>query len=281
MGIAILIMLTGTAIMVYPLISNHFYELEQKEAVSFYEQKSEEMGQVEKEQELEKAREYNELLAQSNVILSDPFDPDAFKSKTSHAYEEILCLSEDGLMGYLEIPALEVNIGIYHGTGSRALEFGAGHLENTSFPIGGTDTHAVLSAHTGLPGKKLFTDLELMEKGDKFLIHIYDEILAYEVDQIKVVEPEQIEDLGIQKGKDYVTLVTCTPYGINSHRLLVRGVRIPYDAELEKEMENTDTKEGSQWMRQYFKGILIGLLIFVMMIIAYWTFRMRRKRHEH
>lgn len=276
----IFVILTGMAIMVYPLISNHLYELEQEEAVSFYEQKSEEIGQDEKKQEFEKAREYNELLAQSNVILSDPFDPDAFKSRTPHSYDELLCLSEDGLMGYLEIPALDLNIGIYHGTSSRALESGAGHLENTSLPIGGTDTHAVLSAHTGLPGKRLFTDLELLEDGDKFLIHIFDETLAYEVNQIKVVEPEQIKELAIKKGKDYVTLVTCTPYGINSHRLLVRGERIPYDAELKEEVAEAEPKEGSQWMRQYFRGIFAGLLAFAVIMIAYWIFRIRRKKNE-
>lgn len=277
---AILIILTGTAIIVYPLISNHLYELEQEAAVSYYAQKSEDMGQEKKEQELKRARAYNELLAQSNVILSDPFDPDAFKSRTPHAYNELLCFSEDGLMGYLEIPALELELSIYHGTGSGALESGVGHLENTSLPIGGTDIHAVLSAHTGLPGKKLFTDLELLEKGDKFLIHIFDEVFAYEVDQIKVVEPEQIRELAIQKGKNYVTLVTCTPYGVNSHRLLVRGERVPYDAELKKEAAQAEAKKGSQWMNQYFRGMFAGLCVFVVLMAAYWIFRLRRKKHE-
>ena len=136
-----------------------------------------------------------------------------------------------GRMGYLEIPSIEVYLPIYHGTSEGVLQSGIGHLGNTSLPIGGENTHAVLSGHTGLPNARLLTVLDKLQEGDQFYIHVLDEILAYEVDQIKVVEPDDISDIFIEEGEDYVTLVTCTPYGINSHRLLVRGTRVPYTEE--------------------------------------------------
>ncbi len=131
----------------------------------------------------------------------------------------------DGLMGYLEIPSIKVYLPVYHGTSDGVLQAGIGHLGNTSLPVGGENTHAVLSGHTGLPNARLLTDLDKLQEKDQFYLHVLDEVLAYEVDQIKVVEPDNISDIFIEDGKDYVTLVTCTPYGINSHRLLVRGTR--------------------------------------------------------
>lgn len=253
----------------YPFVSNWLYENTQDEIVVEYDQDIEDTGNSELELQKEEARKYNESLTTSNVILSDPFDPDALNETFSLDYENTLNVSTNGVMAYLEIPSIDLIVSIYHGTGTRALEAGVGHLEGTSLPIGGTGTHCVLSAHTGLPGKKLFTDLELMEENDVFYIHVLDEVLAYSVDQIKVVTPENTEDLKIDLEQDYVTLITCTPYGINSHRLLVRGHRIPY---VEPDTEVT-SHQGSQWMRQYLYGILSGVIILLVMLIGYALYR--------
>lgn len=279
-AIAFTIILAGTGLAMYPLISNYLYEKNQGSAISAYDEQTKEISDTEKEQELEKARLYNASLLDSNVILTDPFTPDALSKKDSSLlYEELLNIGDDGVMGYLEIPAIDLSLNIYHGTDSRALEAGVGHLENTSLPVGGESTHAVLSAHTGLPGKKLFTDLELLETGDVFLVHVLDEVLAYEVDQIKVVNPENVSDLGILRGEDYTTLITCTPYGVNSHRLLVRGIRVPYE-EIEEESHSIQKKTGSQWMRQYFRGIFTGLAVLLLILIIYWIYRAGRNKNE-
>lgn len=273
-AISAAIVTVGVALAAYPFISNYLYEHNQQKAISGYESqmKSEPSGTL--DHIWEEAQEYNHSLNASDVLLTDPFDPEAFAGENNRLYEETLNFSDDGLMGYLEIPVLDLSLGIYHGTGSQSLEKGVGHLENSSLPVGGEGTHAVLSAHTGLPGKKLFTDLELMEVGDVFYIHILTETLAYQVDQIKVVKPENTRDLQKEFGEDYVTLVTCTPYGVNSHRLLVRGVRVPYEPS-----ENTgQVKTGSHWMRQYLKGILTGVLILIVLEILYYLRRRRRGR---
>ena len=256
----------------YPFISNYVYEQRQQDVITEYE--SQQNGKKNTEKELEAAREYNNSLAAANVTVTDPFDPEALSGFNGKEYETLLDANGEGMMGYLEIPVIGVRLGIYHGTGEKVLKNGVGHLKNTSLPIGGEGTHAVLSAHTGLPEKKLFTDLELMKKGDVFYIHVSGETLAYETDRIKVVEPQDTGELRIQEGKDYVTLVTCTPYGINSHRLLVRGKRIPY---VEKEMEKEpEERKGSQWLRQYFYGVAAGFFIIILLVGAYKVIRIRR-----
>lgn len=279
-AIAVTIILTGIGLTVYPLISNYFYETAQEDLIKAYDDNTENIYQEERQQEVQRAREYNRTLQNSDVMLTDPFDPEALMKKdTSYLYSDLLNIGNDGIMGYLEIPAIDLSLNLYHGTGVRALESGVGHLENTSLPVGGESTHAVLSAHSGLPGKKLFTDLELLEKGDIFLIHILDEVLAYQVDRIKVVDPEDTSALQIQRDKDYVTLVTCTPYGINSHRLLVRGERVPYE-EVREAAEEVEKRAGSQWMRQYFKGIFIGIAIFIMLLVLYRVYQKHKEKEK-
>ena len=178
-------------------------------------------------------------------------------------------------MGYVVIPKIDVNLPIYHGTSEEVLQKGVGHLQNTSLPVGGESTHAVLSGHTGLSSAKLFTDLDKLEEGNIFYIKTLGETFAYEVDQIKIVEPHETSDLLIESDKDYVTLVTCTPYGINSHRLLVRGTRIPYTEEVEKEIKKEQKENvGSTWRDEYFKALAIGLgglailgIIFIIVVL--------------
>lgn len=192
-------------------------------------------------------------------------------------------------MGYIEIPAIDVLLPIYHGVGEDSLKHGAGHLPGTSLPIGGKGAHAVISAHTGMATSRMFTDLEQLEAGDLFYIHVLDETLAYEVDQTLVVKPYQIDALGIDVEQDYVTLVTCTPYGVNSHRLLVRGHRIEREKEGDGNASNGDTSQKAEpkqstWAVKYWEGIRDGLLIFLVAVVALLTMMLlvkvikRRKR---
>ena len=267
-----ILVLAGLIIAAYPFISNYLYEQRQQDIITSYE--THQKTDTEKNEELENAKEYNKSLAAANVTVTDPFDPEGLSDFSRREYETLLNVNEEGMMGYLEIPVIDVRLGIYHGTGEKVLKNGVGHLKNTSLPIGGEGTHAVLSAHAGLPEKKLFTDLELMKEGDVFYIHVFGETLAYETDRRTVIEPHNTEALRIQEGKDYVTLVTCTPYGINSHRLLVRGKRIPFvEKETDKEIEK---RKGSQWMRQYLYGAAAGIFIIFLFVGIYKIIRIRR-----
>lgn len=270
-----LIFLSGLGIMLYPVISNAYIEYKQKSVITNYEETVKEMPKDTINEELERASDYNKLLI-GTAIVTDPFDPEAQKKlEESSDYFNILNLDEKGLMGYVVIPKINVNLPIYHGTSEEVLQKGVGHLQNTSLPVGGESTHAVLSGHTGLSSAKLFTDLDKLEEGNIFYIKTLGETFAYEVDQIKIVEPHETSDLLIESGKDYITLVTCTPYGINSHRLLVRGTRIPYTEEVEKEIKKEEKeKVGSTWRDEYFKALAVGLgglailgIIFIIVVL--------------
>ena len=195
-----ILVLAGLIIAAYPFISNYLYERRQQDIITSYE--TQQKTDTETNEELENVKEYNKSLAAANVTVTDPFDPEGLSGFGRREYETLLNVNEEGMMGYLEIPVIDVRLGIYHGTGENVLKNGVGHLKNTSLPIGGEGTHAVLSAHAGLPEKKLFTDLELMKEGDIFYIHVFGETLAYETDRITVIEPHNTEDLKIQEGKD-------------------------------------------------------------------------------
>lgn len=272
-----LIFLLGLGIMLYPLISNAYIEYKQKSVITNYEETVKEMPKDTINEELERARDYNKLLI-GTAIVTDPFDPEAQKKlEESSDYFNILNLDEKGLMGYVVIPKIDVNLPIYHGTSEEVLQKGVGHLKNTSLPVGGESTHAVLSGHTGLSSAKLFTDLDKLEEGNIFYIKTLGETFAYEVDQIKIVEPHETSDLLIESDKDYVTLVTCTPYSINTHRLLVRGTRVPYTEEVEEEIKKEEKENvGSTWRDEYFKALVVGLgglailglIIFIIVLIA-------------
>lgn len=220
----IVVFFVGVSIMLYPTISNVWNDHVFKNMISKYDAEVDLKKSV-IDKELKAARDYNEDLSPKIV-------PDAFAAKDGvrdKEYEKLLNISGNGMMGYIEIPAIDAVVPIYHYTTEKTLKKGAGHLPGSSLPVGGKGTHSVLSAHRGLPSAKLFTDLDLMEKGNAFYIHVLDKTLKYETDQILTVKPKETGALAITEEKDYVTLVTCTPYGINTHRLLVRGHRVPND----------------------------------------------------
>lgn len=232
-----LLFLIGLSILLYPMVSDVWNKHRDNLLISKY---SSSVSSNNNSEELDSmwkaAEEYNEQIKQESV-------PDAFSvrdGETDSTYESLLNLNGDGMMGYIEIPVIDVKISIYHYTTDETLEKGAGHLFGSSLPVGGESTHAILSAHRGLPSAKLFTDLNLVEKGDVFYLHILDKTLAYEVDQIQTVLPEETDSLAITEGKDYVTLVTCTPYAVNTHRILVRGHRTTVKAA--KEAQKTEKK---------------------------------------
>lgn len=217
--ILIIIFIIGLSVLLYPTVSNYINQKNQSEAIATYDKKVSKMTKKDFKKYFEEAEAYNEKLAQH---------PDAFFNPDEiEGYEKILDISGTGIMGYVTIDKIDQSLPIYHGTDQTVLEIASGHFKGTSFPIGGKSTHIVISAHRGLPSAKLFTDLDKMEVGDTFTITVLNRILTYEVDKISIVEPAETEGLQIEEGKDYCTLMTCTPYGINSERLLVRGHRIP------------------------------------------------------
>ena len=262
--IPVLIVLAGFLLLSYPFVSNYLFEKSAGSAVESYQEKTAGMDQTVRDKAMEEARRYNRELLRSAVQLTDPFKAKRSDGEMFH-YNRILNTDGSSIMGYLKIPCISVDLPIYHGTGGAVLEHGVGHLAASSFPVGGKDTHAVLTGHTGLSSAKIFTDLTEMKKGDLFFVHVLDQKLAYRVDQIAVVEPEDTKKLQIIEGEDHVTLVTCTPYGVNDHRLLVRGVRTAYH---EKEEHAKARKHHSQWMEVYRRAILAGLLIIFLLIAA-------------
>lgn len=228
----------------------------------------------------EDAEKYNKSLL-GTVILTDPFDPH-FQPQTDLNYYQLLNINNDSIMGSINIPKINVNIPIFHGTSQPVLEKGIGHLANTSLPIGGKSTHSVLTGHTGISKAALFTDLDKLVIGDVFFIRVLNRTLAYKVDQIKVVLPNETSDLRIVDNQDYVTLITCTPYGLNTHRLLVRGTRVPVgQAELDA-ADMTETVE-STWMAEYKRALIIGGIVFGAIIIIFIVIRIilnKRKKKK-
>lgn len=255
--IPILIVIAGFLLLAYPFLSNYLFEKSAGSTVESYQEKTDMMDQKIKEKVLDEARGYNENLLRSSIQLTDPFKTKKINGETVF-YNNILNVDRSEIMGYVKIPCISVDLPIYHGTSAEVLERGIGHLAASSFPIGGESTHAVLTGHTGLSSAKLFTDLTEMKKGDLFFIHVLDKKLAYRVDRITVVKPDDTRNLQIIDGEDHVTLLTCTPYGVNDHRLLVRGKRTRYH---EKEEQTKERPHHSQWMEVYKRAILIGLLI--------------------
>ncbi len=223
----ILIFVAGIGVMSYPLVSSVINNIDSRNHVEEYTKTTKQMSSEETLEMFKRAEEYNQSLT-NNVIITDPFDEKAYK-KIGENYENALNVDGNGLIGYIDIPKINVYLPIYHGTTDKILAKGAGHLQNTSLPVGGESTHSVISAHTAYPGETFFDYLTDMQEGDEFYVHVLDRVLKYEVDIIKVVLPEETDDLRVIRGEDHVTLLTCTPYSINTHRLLVRGKRVAYD----------------------------------------------------
>lgn len=269
----VLVFITGLSVMLYPVISNALNEAQFDQVISDYEEKVSTKNNEEYEEMIKEAEEYNKNLTTSTI--SDVFsDPDFTNSEE---YMHILELGKDGAMGYISIPKIDVKIPIYHGTSASVLQKGVGHLEGSSFPVGGETTHAILCAHRGLPSARLFTDLDQLVEGDYFYIYILDKVYTYQVDQVLVIEPDNTEPLGLKEGQDYITLITCTPYGVNTHRLLVRGTRVIPEENEETPVHET-TKKGSKVYRMVYVGIGIGIIVLIGTILI--VFRMKNKKNQ-
>lgn len=219
----ILLFVVGFSVLLYPTISDYINEKHASHIIVSYNDALSRTDKSERDAMFQQARDYNSALAADSAAFYDP-------SRIS-GYTSLLDITGEGVMGYIDIDKIHVELPIYHGTDKNVLQVGAGHVEGSSLPVGGSGTHCLLSGHRGLPSAKLFTDLDELEIGDRFTITILDRVLTYEVDQIKTVLPEDSQDLTISPGRDLCTLITCTPYGINTHRLLVRGVRVENDEE--------------------------------------------------
>ena len=262
----ILIFILGLLIATYPIISNYYYTIDNNNQISEFNEAVAEMPDKEVLERIELAKAYNDTLDPSR--LADPYTER--EKKGVENYARMLEVREK--IGYVDIPKIGQQIPVYAGTSEDVLQHACGHLEGTSLPIGGKDTHAVITAHRGLPQVKLFRDLDKMEVGDLFFFTNVKETLAYKVDQILVVEPWDFEPVLVVEGKDLMTLLTCTPYMINSHRLLVRGHRVPYVPEVKEEIERA--------MFNYKSLIVPGLILAIVMLIIYLYIRHRRRRYE-
>lgn len=275
-----LLFLTGFGILAYPTISDQWNTYRQSRLISTYENVVAQMEPEDHSREWETARAFNNTLERNNLY------GDAFGTSdgdlTDTEYWKVLNTAGDGIMGFLSIPKINIRLGIYHGTSEEVLQTGVGHLEGTKLPIGGDSTHSVLAAHRGLPSARLFTDIDQLERGDCFYIHILDEILAYKVDQIlPMVDKDDMdtleEALQIIEGEDQVTLFTCTPYGVNSHRLLVRGTRTEYQGEEEAASTPVDTMLKAV-QNYYMLYLILGLSItLIVILVMRFIFRPRKR----
>lgn len=257
-------LIIALSVLLYPTVSNYLYEKNCSKVISSYDEHAVQLSEQEKKEMLEGARKYNQELL-GNLDLQDPFSP--VKEEADKRYQGLLDTNGAGMMGYIRIPKIDVELPIYHGTEESVLQSGVGHFEGTSLPVGGESTHAVLTGHRGLPSKLLFTDLDEMEIGDIFYIKILGETLAYQVNQILTVLPEDTKELSIVRGEDYVTLVTCTPYAVNTHRLLIRGIRIPYEEAIAQVPDEEVTPELPFQVKLLILAIMILIVIFVFYLI--------------
>ena len=255
--LAAILLLVSLGITIYPLIANALAEKYRSEIQTKYFEKIESMNDEALDSARADAEKYNRLL--TSGVVQNSFSEEAL-DLANVGYEAILNLNADGIMGYIEIPRTDTYLPISHGTEAETLEKSVGHVIGSSLPIGGEGTHSVLSGHSGMSDQKMFSDLEELHLGDIFYLHVLNETLAYKVTSIDTVLPEATSLLGIEPDKDMVTLVTCTPFGVNTHRLLIRGERTDYEeavVEVEEMEETVDTQ--SAWTRQYYRGILIGI----------------------
>ena len=263
--VLLLCLAAGVCLLCYPAFSDYWNSLHQSRAIASYQ---EAVGDLD-------AQRYDELLAQAQAYNAAlPRDDGRFRPSADEqaAYNAALDVSGTGIMGYIEIPKINVSLPIYHGTDAAVLQVAIGHIEGSSLPVGGVGTHCVLSGHRGLPSAKLFTDLDQLVEGDTFALHVLNETLTYEVDQILVVEPADVSALAIEEGKDYCTLVTCTPYGVNSHRLLVRGHRV----------ENADVlpvASDADWLAPLWIAPFVAIPVLLVVLLVEWI-RMRRNRER-
>lgn len=260
----VLVFVIGLSLLLYPTVSNYWNLMHSSRVVANYDSMISALSKADYQEMIDAARAYNQsLLSNPNRFLLTEED--------TRAYKQLLSVNQSDVMGYVNIPKINVRLPLYHTTDEAVLQVGIGHMEGSSLPIGGESTHAAMSGHTGLPSARLWTDLDQVSIGDKFYIHVAGDLLVYQVDQIKVVEPDDMSLLEIVPGEDHVTLVTCTPYGINSHRLLVRGTRIhPVQVEIQ-----SNAREMATWI-----GVMLiaapVFLIGLIGLILYWVFKKRK-----
>ena len=266
----ILLFLVGFLIMIYPQISRIYYRIEADVQVTEFDRGKKALDEEEIDERIKLAKAFNESL--NNVVEKDPYSEEE-KAQGRAEYARMLEIHEK--IGHVQIPAIDTDIPIYAGTAEEILQIGAGHLEGTSLPVGGNSTHAVITAHSGLPEARLFTDLDRLKIGDKFYIHNIKEILAYQVDQIEVIEPSDFSKLLIAPGHDYVTLLTCTPPMINTHRLLVRGHRVPYVPEVE---ERIIAENRTSFLYRYL--FYASLVLIVILILTVLRLRSKKRKAE-
>lgn len=268
--IAILVFITGLSLLLYPTVSNYWNSKHQSRVVANYTDTLAKMDKKEKQYAIDQAVQYNESL----VLNGNRFSP---SDSELSLYKSLLNADGTGMMGYITIPEIRCKLAIYHSVDDSVLQVGVGHLEGSSLPVGGSSTHCVISGHRGLPSARLFTDIDRLEKGDLFYLHVYSKVLAYEVDKISVVEPEDYGPLEIEEGKDLCTLLTCTPYGINTQRLMVRGHRVVdslYDeSNITSDAARVDTLVVASCVGVVF--LLVGIIV-----SKIWRLRGREKNNS-
>ena len=259
--ILIVVFFVGLSVLLYPTVSDYWNSLHQSRAIATYSDAVEEMDTSDYERMWTEADAYNEKLYESGHGLGLAEDE-------KEEYESILDVSGTGIMSYIEIPSIKCSLPIYHGTDEAVLQIAVGHIEGSSLPVGGVNTHCVLSGHRGLPSAKLFSDLDKLEEGDLFMIRTLDQTLTYEVDQIRIVLPEEIDDLEIVEGEDLCTLVTCTPYGINTHRLLVRGHRVANQEDAENIRVTAEAMQVDTRIVAAFVAVPILLVLLIWLLVS-------------
>lgn len=265
----VLLLLAGVSLLLYPSLSDYWNSMHQTRAIASYAETVSQLDTAQYDEMWKAAQDYNRSLAQRETVF-------ALTDEQKAAYESLLDVSGLGVMGYIEIPEIDCSLPIYHGTEESVLQVAVGHLEWSNLPVGGEGTHCVLSGHRGLPSAKLFTNLDKLAVGDTFLLRVLDEVLTYEVDQILIVEPEQVDALGIVPGEDYCTLVTCTPYGINTHRLLVRGHRVENTPEAARMHVTADATQFDPLLVAPALAIPVLLLLLMILLVP----KRRRKSRE-
>ena len=265
----VLLLLAGVSLLLYPSLSDYWNSMHQTRAIASYAETVSQLDTAQYDEMWKAAQDYNRSLAQRETAF-------ALTDEQKAANESLLDVSGLGVMGYIEIPEIDCSLPIYHGTEESVLQVAVGHLEWSNLPVGGEGTHCVLSGHRGLPSAKLFTNLDKLAVGDTFLLRVLDEVLTYEVDQILIVEPEQVDALGIVPGEDYCTLVTCTPYGINTHRLLVRGHRVENTPEAARMHVTADATQFDPLLVAPVLAIPVLLLLLMILLVP----KRRRKSRE-
>lgn len=261
-ALLVCVFLLGLAVLCYPAVSNYYNALIQSRAISSYDSAVAHMKPEDFDALWEAVDQYNAEIASRGIYFK-------LSQEEQLRYEQLLNVTGTGMMGYITIPKLRVELPIYHGVSDGVLQIASGHIPGTSLPAGGESTHVALSGHRGLPSSKLFTDLDQLTEGDSFAVHVLDRTLSYQVDQIRTVEPQEVQDLEITPGQDYVTLVTCTPYAINTHRLLVRGHRVPY---LDADYVQSDAVR--------IDPVLVATAVTVPIFIAVFAYVMVRSRRQ-